>query len=138
MAIRYIVSFAWLWACCVSACADTIYFIVRYLLTMSWDPRIEGCQFPIYMIQILVQGRRDLVAAMSKYIKKRLYGGVGKIGWGYYKDLPKGVTPDDHSFSHKLELMPLAGGATVVDLGCGHGWFASRLAARFPKATVYG
>eukprot|EP00419_Tripos_fusus_P036969 CAMPEP_0172775486 /NCGR_PEP_ID=MMETSP1074-20121228/198061_1 /TAXON_ID=2916 /ORGANISM="Ceratium fusus, Strain PA161109" /LENGTH=232 /DNA_ID=CAMNT_0013612107 /DNA_START=131 /DNA_END=826 /DNA_ORIENTATION=+ len=75
---------------------------------------------------------------MSKYIKKRLYGGPGKIGWGYYKGLPKGVSPDDHSFNHKIELISIADDATVVDLGCGHGWFASRLATRFPKATVYG
>jgi len=134
----YALFFIWFFFCCISACWDAIFFWCKFLLTLSWDPRVEGCWLPLTLLQIVFLGRRDLVPAMSKYIKKRLYGGVGKIGWGYYKDLPSDVSPDQHSFNHKLDMIPLEDGATILDIGCGYGWFASKLAAKFPKSTIYG
>lgn len=134
----YNLFFVWLLFCCVAAYWDAIFFLAKFMLTLSWDPRLEGCWLPVTLLHIVFLDRRDLVAAMSRYIKKRLYGGVGKIGWGYYKDLPAGKCPNEHSFDRKLEMVPLNDGATVLDVGCGYGWFASALAAKLPKSTIYG
>lgn len=93
---------------------------------------------PIHITKTIVLGGRKEISGIAKYIRARLYGGTRKIGWGYYKDLPKGMSPDDNSFNRKLELVPVTDGMTVVDIGCGYGWFSQRLGTLCPKSTIYG
>jgi SAM-dependent methyltransferase len=44
--------------------------------------------------------------------------------------------PDHGRFRCALELSHLGDGMTVVDWGCAHGWFAARIAERYPAARI--